>query len=301
MEYERFEFAQPLYGGVNLLRVGDTLVDTGHVAPVCRGAVREAMDDGLGGVDRVVITHPHVDHVGGSETLRELADLPHVVPEGVPDVLHDYRGYLRAARADMTRLLSGFDDHEASDFDRYFPLDVDYLEDAVRIDRVVGDGDAVGLGEFACEVVHTPGHSAQHVALWHEPSGTLLSGDLVSPNGHFQYGPLYGDVGDYKASLRRVRDLDPDVLVPMHGPPVEDARERVEDCLAKARATERKLLAWVDERAPFYAREFAAGALGADGPVRPFLTLVTYEYARHLEAGGDLSVDVTGEGIRVRT
>lgn len=300
MEYERFEFAQPLYGGVNVLRVGDTLVDTGHVAPACREAVCEALDDGLAGVERVVLTHPHVDHVGGGQTLPELAGLPHVVPEGVPDILHDYTGYLRAARADMTRLLSGFDGHDESGFDVYFPLDVDYREDAVRVERAVGDGDQVRLGEYACEAAHTPGHSAQHVALWHEPSGTLLTGDLVSENGHFQYGPLYGDVGDYKDSLRRVRALDPDVLVPMHGPPVEDARARIEDCLAKARATERELLGWVEERGPFYAREFAAGPLGAAEGVRPFLTLVTYEYARHLEERGELTVAVTDEGVRVR-
>lgn len=299
MEYERFQFRQPLYGDVNVLRVGDTLIDTGHVASTSRDAVAGALADGLAGVERVVLTHPHVDHVGGSETIPELAELPHSVPTGVPDLLSDYEGYLREARADMTRLLSGVEGHEESNFDRYFPLDVDYIEEGIAVERVLADGDTVCIGEYECEAVHTPGHSAQHLAFWHDPSGTLLSGDLVSRNGHFQYGPLYGDIGAYKASLRRVRALDPDLLVPMHGPPMTDPRRRVSDCLDKALATERKLVGRLDEAGPFHAREFVETVLGADGFVVPFLTLVVYEYARHLAERGKLSVTATDEGIRI--
>jgi glyoxylase-like metal-dependent hydrolase (beta-lactamase superfamily II) len=299
MDIQRFEFPQPTWGpSVNVLRLGDTLVDTGHVRSA--DALREALDDPdrLGGVERVVLTHPHIDHVGGSEVLDELAALPHVAIEGVPFIVHDYREYLLEARADMTRLCAGLGATDGM-WDDYFPVDREYQEDRIEFERVLRDGDTVQLGEYELEVLSTPGHSGQHAAFWHEPSGTCLPGDIVSENGHFMYAPLYCDIGDYKASLRRLRALEPDRLVPMHGPPMADPRERIDDCLAKADRTESRLLDWLDERGSFLAREFATEVLGAEGAAVGFLTMVVHEYALHLQERGECAVDVTDEGIEV--
>lgn len=297
MEYERFAFPQPMYGDVNVLRIGETLVDTGHVAPGCRNEVAEALDGPLTGVERVVHTHAHVDHVGGSQTIDALAELPHVVPAGQTDLLHDYADYLREARAEMTRLLAGFETDDSM-WDIYFPVD-DYAEERIDVVRELGDGDDLEMAGHEFEAVSTPGHTDPHLALWHEPSGTLLSGDLVDPDGRFQYGPLLGDVGEYKRSLRRIRDLEPDLLVPMHGPAMEDPRGRIEASLENAAETEERIGRFVDERGPCYAREFVTEELGGGGTRTPFLTLVTYEYCRHLAERGLLNVRVTEYGIRL--
>lgn len=294
MEFDRVVVDQPVWDSVNLLRIGDTLVDTGHVGSA--ESVRAALAGDLAGVERVLLTHPHTDHVGGSQVIDALADLPHLALEGTPEIVHDYAGYLREARADMTRLLSGLGVVDGQ-WDTYFPVRENYAEEAIAFERVLADGDVITLGGYDCEVLHTPGHSAQHLALWHGASGTCVTVDLVSTNGHFMYGPLHGDVGDYRASLRRVRDLRPDRLVPMHGEPIADADARLADCLRKAERTECRLRERL-EHGPFYAREFAAEDLGADGADVGFLTLVTYEYLVHLADRGALSVSVTDEGIR---
>jgi glyoxylase-like metal-dependent hydrolase (beta-lactamase superfamily II) len=298
MEYERLELEQPVYGGVNVLRVGDTVVDTGHVAPVSRDAVRAEFDGGrLAGVERVLLTHPHVDHVGGSETIGRLADLPHVVPVGATPIVHGFEDYLRRARGEMSRLLAGFDladDH----WDAYFPLG-SYSEERIGVERTLGDGDTVTLGGTELEVLHTPGHAEHHVALWHEASGTLFSGDLVSANDHFQYGPLYGDVRAYRDSLERVRDLEPDRLVPMHGPETTDAGARIEASLSNVDRTADRLQTAAVDHGECWARELARETLGASEADTPFMTLVTYEYLRYLEREGRLRFDVSEEGIRV--
>jgi glyoxylase-like metal-dependent hydrolase (beta-lactamase superfamily II) len=298
MEYERLEFEQPVYGGVNVLRVGDTLVDTGHVAPVSRDAVRAELDGGrLAGVERVLLTHPHIDHVGGSETIGRLADLPHVVPAGATPVVHGFGDYLRRARGEMSRLLAGFD-LEPDHWDAYFPLGT-YHEERIGIDRTLEDGDTVALGGQELSVLHTPGHAEHHVALWHEGSGTLFSGDLVSENDHFQYGPLYGDVRAYRNSLERVRDLEPARLVPMHGPEMADAGERIEASLSNVDRTADRLHTAAVDRGECWARDLARRVLGASEANAPFMTLITYEYLRYLEREGRLKFDVSEEGIRV--
>lgn len=298
MEYERIEFTQPLYGGVNVLRIGDTLVDTGHVAAVSQEAVTAALDDELAGIERVLITHPHIDHVGGSQTIDALAELPHIVPDGAVDMLSDYAGYLERAREEMTRLLGGFDADD-DQWDVYFPVRNDYAEERINIERELTDGDVVEVGGDELMAVSTPGHADPHLAFHHKPSGTLLSGDLVDRDGRFQYGPLLGDVGDYKQSLRRLRDLGPETLVPMHGPPMDDPGARIDASLENAETTERRLLGFLDRRGACYAREFVTEELGVGGARAPFLTLVVYEYLRHLEAEGKVAVGVTAKGIEM--
>ena len=41
-------------------------------------------------------------------------------------------------------------------------------------------GDTVPAGDAALKVLHTPGHSPDHLSFWHEESGTIFTGDLVA-------------------------------------------------------------------------------------------------------------------------
>ena len=108
-EYERFEFQQPTADTVNAFRIGDTLVDTGHMSR--REPVECAIREGdLTGIERVVLTHPHVDHFGGSVTVPELADLPHVVHDGAPAILNDVESNRREVRGEVQRLAARLPD-----------------------------------------------------------------------------------------------------------------------------------------------------------------------------------------------
>ena len=298
MEYERHSFPQPLYGGVNTLRIGDTLIDTGHVAPISRDALRESLSEELEGIERVVHTHPHIDHLGGSETIGGLAELPHTVPAGSVEILYNYSDHLQRGRKEMMRLLGGFTEEEKSWAD-FFP-DIEYTEERINVTRELTDGELVEFGSESFEVISTPGHADPHLAFWHEESKTLLSGDLVDPDGRFQYGPLLGDVGEYKSSLRRIARLDPDVLVPMHGPRMTEPLERIEEALEDAERTETRILGFTEEHAPFYARDFVTEELGVTGDREPLLTLVIDEYVQHLEERNLLRREVTEDGIRVQ-
>jgi glyoxylase-like metal-dependent hydrolase (beta-lactamase superfamily II) len=297
MEYERLELDQPRFGTVNVLRIGETLVDTGHVASVSRDALSSALSGQFAGVERVFHTHPHIDHVGGSQTIAALSSLPHVVPEGQPEILHDYGGYLRRAREEMTRLLAGFGVTE-DEWDDYFPLG-EYAEDRIDVARTVSDGDRVRLSDEALSVVSTPGHADPHIALYHEPSGTLFSGDLVDSGGQFQYGPLLGDVGAYERSLERVRELAPERLVPMHGPTISDPEASVDASLDRLALIRERLRTFRDSRGRFFAREFVFEDLGVTDERAGFLTLVVYEYVRDMASRGELSVEVTDRGVLV--
>ncbi|PSQ19270.1 MBL fold hydrolase [Halobacteriales archaeon QS_8_69_26] len=90
-------------------------------------------------------------------------------------------------------------------------------------DRTVEDGDRVG----GLTVLATPGHAPDHAAFAvEEPDGeAVLVGDLAVAEGSVVVGAPEGDMAAYLDSLRRIRDRDPDRLLPAHGPVIDDPRE----------------------------------------------------------------------------
>jgi glyoxylase-like metal-dependent hydrolase (beta-lactamase superfamily II) len=85
------------------------------------------------------------------------------------------------------------------------------------------EGDHVSIGDEELTVLETPGHSPDHVALWHEATRAVFTGDLVILGGSVMiHSSRGGDLGAYLGSLERVRALEPRVLYPAHGPRIDD-------------------------------------------------------------------------------
>ena len=295
MEFERHEVPQPTFGTVNAYRVGDTLLDTGHTSAVSHETLTAALDSAI---ERVVLTHPHPDHAGGSQTVPELAATPHVVFEGSPEILREFDDYLARVHDEMYRLGAGFGEAAVAAVAESYFARGEYAEEAIDIDRVVGDGDTVRVGVHDCEVLHTPGHAEEHMALFHADSGTVFSGDILAPNGHFMHGPLTSDIGAYRESLRRLRELDADRLAPGHGDIIDTPRESIDDALAKADRVERDIEAAVAAAAePTSAQTLAREVLQASDANVAFLTFVVCAYLDHLEREGVVSVTMRDDGV----
>ena len=110
--------------------------------------------------------------------------------------------------------------------------------------RPLVDGDVLRMGDESLTVLHTPGHSPDHLAFLHEPSGTIFTGDLVALGTsvmiHFSRG---GNLGQYMASLERLLALEPRRLLPAHGPIVDDPRTLLTGYLEHRRSRERQVVA----------------------------------------------------------
>ena len=89
--------------------------------------------------------------------------------------------------------------------------------------RALGEGDVVEVGDERLTTLHTPGHSPDHLAFWHEDSGTVFTGDLVVKGSSVMiHSSRGGDLGQYLASLERLLTLRPARLLPAHGPAIDD-------------------------------------------------------------------------------
>jgi len=103
---------------------------------------------------------------------------------------------------------------------------------------VVRPGDGERVGPFSA--LATPGHSPDHVCLVLDR--VLFAGDTVLGEGSVFIAPGEGSLSAYLDSLRRLRDLDVDVLCPGHGPYVRDPRAKIDEYLSHRLDRERRLV-----------------------------------------------------------
>ncbi|MEF8885264.1 MAG: MBL fold metallo-hydrolase [Haloarculaceae archaeon] len=111
-------------------------------------------------------------------------------------------------------------------------------------DRTFREGATVPTGGGPTRVRDAPGHAPEHVAFAH--AGVLACGDLAVAEGSVAIAAPEGDMRAYLTSLRRVHAVDPERLLPGHGPVVEDVRPVVERLVTHRLDRERRVRAAVE-------------------------------------------------------
>ena len=105
-----------------------------------------------------------------------------------------------------------------------------------NVDRLLRDGSTFG----PLEVVSTPGHAPDHVAFVVGTAG--LTGDAVLGQGSVFIAPDPGALTRYLEALGELRRRDLSVLLPGHGPPVNDPAAKLDEYVAHRLERERRLL-----------------------------------------------------------
>jgi glyoxylase-like metal-dependent hydrolase (beta-lactamase superfamily II) len=228
---------------------GHTLVDTGMDTPGARGALRDGAER-LGvspeSLTRVVLTHAHIDHFGLASRVRAWSGATVWMHEREARLVQDFvHGWPRDRTSGVEHFMRfGAPEPVARQFiaatDRIHELYEDFRPDAV----LTGDrGEVPGTGGW--EFIHTPGHSPGHITLYHPVRRVLIAGDHVlpriSPNiGADLYAP--NPLTAYLTSLRRLRALPVDLVLPSHGEPFEGWEERIDDLIEHHEDRSREML-----------------------------------------------------------
>lgn len=108
------------------------------------------------------------------------------------------------------------------------------------LDRVLHDGDVVESGEAKVTTIATPGHTKEHVC-YLTPDGDLFTGDTILGEGTTAIFPPDGTMGDYLASLRKLRALEPRRIYPGHGRMRDDAWAWIDHYIEHRLARERQI------------------------------------------------------------
>lgn len=105
------------------------------------------------------------------------------------------------------------------------------------------DGETFRAGETTLLAVYTPGHAPDHYCLLDESTRDVYCGDLARIGGTVVIpASRGGSLGEYLASLERIRALRPRRFLPAHGPAVTDPEGLIDKYLAHRAARERQIV-----------------------------------------------------------
>ena len=196
---------------------------------------------------RILAPNPDVYTLDGTNTWIVGAD-PAVVIDHGPDIAEHLDEVSRTAgRVGALLLTHDHPDHApgatALAAKVGAPLYAFRLEGAERL----RDGQSIRCGEIDVTAVHTPGHSADHVAFFVAREGALFSGDAVLGRGTSFIDPPEGDLVRYLRSLEKMLDLGPRTIYPGHGPVVLDAPAKLREYLDHRAYREAQILAAISD------------------------------------------------------
>lgn len=181
----------------------NALIDTG--AGLSDSIAKEVLRV-AGKVDLIINTHGHIDHCGGNKYFKNAEVLAH--------------------EEDVDEMKSG-----------NFYGTCSFVESGFKanVDRTIGDGDEVALGEYTFKVMGTPGHTPGSICLYEKSKKILISGDTLFAGGGFGRTDMGGDAKAMLSSLEKLSKLDFDLLFPGHGGVVEGGSRQAKMALENAR------------------------------------------------------------------
>lgn len=210
-----------------------TLIDTGIKTDASFETLKKSLE-GLGlsfsSIERILITHGHIDHYGQAKRINSLSGAPiYIHPKEygrIRSMIHSY-GSLRSIL-----LRNGVPEglvNEAIRFIESAQKMADSLDEAFFLE----DKDTIPFSSMALKTIHCPGHSPGLICFYWPEKRTLFTGDhllkeitpnpvLYVPNNN---PPLrYPGLNEYLSSLQKIEGLEVDLLLPGHGEEVDDPK-----------------------------------------------------------------------------
>lgn len=298
-------------GRVNCYLVEDdplTLVDAGPNSGTSLTTMEASLAEHgrkIEDLERIVLTHQHIDHIGLAQILADRSGAEIVALDALAPWLAAYGDNMedddRFAEAIMAR--------------HGIPEDIRYALSAVSaqfrawgaraaVTRRVAAGDVLEFAGRAWRVHHRPGHSPSDTVFHDEATGELIGGDHLI--GHISSNPLIARPLDgssdqrpealriYLASLAATREMELERVWPGHGEPVTEHRALIDERVRLHERRAEKLYRLVAEQ-PRTAYELAQAMWGNVAVTQAYLTLsevlghtdILVAEGRVREAGGD--------------
>jgi len=208
------------------------LVDTGMNNPVSFNSLIENLTSlKIEKLDYIIITHLHNDHIGLLEKIYNLNKNAKIL-------------IFKKERETIGKMLERFENEEETKnyleklgFDKetlkvfsYWKMDLDPYNLVMKKSETLDEG-TIKIGNSEFNVIWTPGHTPGHMCLLHKSSNKIICGDHIlkniTPNISFLYEE--NNLLDYFRSLDKVKNIDPDLILPGHNGFIKNVKERIEE------------------------------------------------------------------------
>ena len=172
--------------------------------------IREAMANlEINRLDYVIPTHIHMDHTGG------IGELIQLFPQATAVVHPNGARHL----IDPTRWIEGTKQAYDGEFESIYGPILSVPEQQVKIAE---DGEQLNIGSRELRIIHTPGHTPNHIAIYDTKVKGIFCGEalgILHPGADDQIIPAIipgFDEEAYVSSMERLRQLNPQILFYAH-------------------------------------------------------------------------------------
>jgi cyclase len=191
------------------------VVDCGFTPGAARD-LRTAAEQLAGSVERLFVTHADFDHYGGAQAF---ADVPILAAETTAATIGEVGpGRVAEMKEQMETYLAELEEQDAPEWEREqgrrIVAEVPGLELAPPTETFTGELELGGAIAIECGAAHTASDSV----VWVPGERVLFAGDLVGVGSHLNLTRGHPP-GNWLAILDRLLALEPEHVVPGHGPP----------------------------------------------------------------------------------
>lgn len=154
-------------------------------------------------IEKVILTHGHLDHVGATAPVAKHYDVPIIGP-------HKGDTFWLNAVAQQSQMFN-------------FPPTENFTPT-----EWLDDGDTVSVGNLTLTILHCPGHTPGHVALYEQQSGVAIVGDIIFAGS---IGRTDFPQGNHQQLIDSIREKlfslpESTKVYPGHGPTTTIGHER---------------------------------------------------------------------------
>uniref|UniRef100_A0A915E053 Metallo-beta-lactamase domain-containing protein n=1 Tax=Ditylenchus dipsaci TaxID=166011 RepID=A0A915E053_9BILA len=100
------------------------------------------------------------------------------------------------------------------------------------------DGYELNVEGASLRVIHTPGHTNDHLSIYLKEENSLFSGDCILGEG----SSIFEDLHDYMKSLEVLKNLSVERIYPGHGPVIESPADKIDEYVAHRMKREKQIL-----------------------------------------------------------
>nr|XP_009857740.1 endoribonuclease LACTB2-like [Ciona intestinalis] len=179
------------------------LIDTGSPdVPEYVQSLQSTLNENNISIQAIILTHWHHDHVGGIKGI--------------------FNKLLQSGTVPLLKYPLG-DSEDTSVSEKYT-----YLKDQ----------EVLKTEGASLRVVHTPGHTVDHIILQLQEDNSIFSGDCILGEGT----AVFEDLSDYMKSLQIIADLKPNVIYPGHGPVIQNPVPQIQYYINHRNEREKQIL-----------------------------------------------------------
>ena len=223
-------------GMVNVYLISDplTLIDTGPKSQDARNVLEGSLHSvgyDFGDIQRVVITHSHVDHFGLASEIRAESSTDIYAPKLDKPSIEQFRELMEKSETSMTKRVQrfGFPEKIAKKIAQYHKIIMSSGEE-VDVDFDLDEGSALRFNDGTLKVISTPSHTNGSISLYDE-GNRLFVGDSVledySGEGVFSLTEPTPGTASQLEGLKKLSKLKSHVIYPGHGEPMTKESKRI--------------------------------------------------------------------------